>query len=147
MVLTLFGCKEYKCNNKVETKENMFFLINTFLYLEVYVIIFSNLRLSKSLISTQAPTGMERAGGQVERGLWMSGFQCYGVFIGSDAYDQHMLGQVISKVCKEVMHLLRNDIQAAWVILFTAMSHQLEYSLTFQNPSNVLKCAVFFGHL
>ena len=90
---------------------------------------------------------MERAGGQVERGLWMSGFQCYGVFIGSDAYDQHMLGQVISKVCKEVMHLSRNDIQAAWVILFTAMSHQLEYSLTFQYPSNVLKCAVFFGHL
>ena len=39
------------------------------------------------------------------------------------------------------MHLLRNDSQAAWVILSTAMAHQLDYSLTLQYPSDVLECA------
>ena len=49
----------------------------------------------------------------------MPGFQYCGVFTGSDAYVRHMLGQVASNVCKdEVMHLLCNDIQTAWVISF-----------------------------
>ena len=39
------------------------------------------------------------------------------------------------------MHLLRDDCQAAWVILSTAMAHQLDYSLTLQYPSDVLECA------
>jgi hypothetical protein len=40
-----------------------------------------------------------------------------------------------------VMHLLRADSQAAWVILSTAMAHQLDYSLTLQYPSDMLACA------
>ena len=47
-------------------------------------------------------------------------------------------------VCKQVdqvMHLLRNDSQVAWVILSNAMAHQLDYSLTLQYPSDVLECA------
>ena len=110
-----------------------------------------NLRLSKSLIYTrsgvlppEAPEGMERAGVQEEGGQWLPGFRCNGLFIGSDAYVRHMLGQVAARVCKEVdqvMHLLRNDSQAAWVTLSTAMAHQLDYSLTLQYPSDVLECA------
>ena len=39
------------------------------------------------------------------------------------------------------MHLLRNDNQAAWVILSTAMAHQLDYSIMLQYPSDMLECA------
>ena len=39
------------------------------------------------------------------------------------------------------MHLLRHDSQAAWILLSTAMAHQLDYSLTLQYPSDMLECA------
>ena len=65
------------------------------------------------------------------------------VFIGSDAYVRHMLGQVASRVCKEVdqvMHLLRKDSQAAWIILSTAMAHQLDYSLIYIPKTSYSVC-------
>ena len=111
-----------------------------------------NLRLSKSLVYTQsgemptgAPAGMERAGTRAEEGgPWMAGFRCYGVYIGSDAYVRHMLRKEAERICGEidqVMHLLRQDSQAAWILLSSAMAHQLDYSLTLQYPSDMLECA------
>ena len=109
------------------------------------------LRLSKCLVYTltgelppQAPAGMKRAGIEVEGGRFLPGFRCYGVFIGSDAYVRHMLKGEGERICSEIdkmMHLLREDSQAAWVIVSTAMAHQLDYSLTLQYPSDVLECA------
>ena len=110
------------------------------------------LRLSKCKVYTltgelppQTPAGMERAGVEAEEGGdWLPGFRCYGVFIGSDRYVQHMLLEEGKRICKEidqVMRLLRADTQAAWVILSTAMAHQLDYSLTLQYPSDMLECA------
>ena len=111
-----------------------------------------NLRLSKSLVYSQtgelppgAPAGMERAGAVAEEGGgWLPGFRCYGVYIGSDAYVKHMLGKEAKRICDDIdkmMHLLRNDCQAAWVILSSAMAHQLDYSLTLQYPSDIKECA------
>ena len=92
-----------------------------------------------------APAGMKRAGVQAEEGgPWLPGFRCYGVFIGCTAYVKHMLKQEALRICKEidqVVHLLRADNQAAWIILSSAMAHQLDYSLTLQYPSDVLECA------
>ena len=109
-----------------------------------------NLRLSKSLVYTQsgemppgAPDGMEQAGIRAEEGgPWLSGFRCYGVYIGSDAYVRHMLKKEAERICGEidqVMHLLRKDSHAAWILLSTAMAHQLDYSLTLQYPSDMLE--------
>ena len=110
-----------------------------------------NLRLSKCLVYTQtgelppeAPAGMERAGTKDEEGRWLPGFRCYGVFIGSNDYVRHQLRKESTRICSDidkVMHLLREDSQAAWVILSSAMVHQLDYSLTLQYPSDSLECA------
>ena len=111
-----------------------------------------NLRLSKCLVYTQsgvlpaqAPAGMKRAGTEEEEGgAWLPGFRCYGVYIGSDRYVQQMLAKEATRICGEidkVMHLLRRDSQAAWVILSSAMAHQLDYSLSLQYPSDMLECA------
>ena len=55
-----------------------------------------------------------------------------------------MLEEEGKRICKEIdkmMHLLRADSHAAWVILSTAMAHQLDYSLTLQYPSDMEECA------
>ena len=110
-----------------------------------------SLRLSKCLVYTrtgelppEAPAGMKRAGLESDGGGFHPGFRCYGVFIGSDEYVRSMLKQEGERLCSEIdkmMHLLRDDCQAAWVILSTAMAHQLDYSLTLQYPTDVLECA------
>ena len=110
-----------------------------------------NLRLSKCLVYTQtgelpaqAPAGMKRAGIEDEGGAWLPGFRCYGVYIGSDSYVRYMLAKEATRICQEIdkmMHLLRRDSQAAWVILSTAMAHQLDYSLSLQYPSDMQECA------
>ena len=46
-----------------------------------------------------------------------------------------------------MMHLLRNDSQAAWVILSTAMAHQLDYILTLRYPSDMLEWMYASGRL
>ena len=47
----------------------------------------------------------------------------------------------LRKDIDKVMHLLRKDNQSAWVLLSTALSHQLDYSLTLQYPSDMLEVA------
>ena len=87
---------------------------------------------------------MERAGTKDEEGRWLPGFRCYGAFIGSDDYVRQQLRKEATRICTDidkVMHLLREDSQAAWVILSSAMVHQLDYSLTLQYPSDMLECA------
>ena len=111
-----------------------------------------NLRLSKSLVNTStgemppgAPEGMELAGTRAEEGgPWLSGFRCYGVYIGSDTYVRHMLRKEAEQICSDidkVMLLLRQDSQAAWILLSSAMAHQLDYSLTLQYPRDMLESA------
>ena len=75
---------------------------------------------------------------------WLPGFTCYGVEIGSDAFVKHSLRARVQEVIDQVdkvMHLLRDDPQAAWVLLSTAHAHQLDYSLTLQYPSDMLEGA------
>ena len=40
-----------------------------------------------------------------------------------------------------IMQLLKQDPQAAWVLLSTALSKQLDYSLSLQYPSDILEAA------
>ena len=72
---------------------------------------------------------MPRAGLEVE-GQWQPGFTCYGVEIGSQAYVRHSptvgVQELVGQVDK-VTHLLREDAQAAWVLISTALAHQLDY--------------------
>ena len=91
----------------------------------------------------EATLTMPLAGVKVEA-QWLPGFTCYGVEIGLDAYIRHRLGERGEELIGEVdrvMHLLRDDTQPAWVLLSTALSHQLDYSLTLQYPSDMLEVA------
>ena len=90
-----------------------------------------------------APPAMPLAGLEVE-GVWRPGFTCYGVEIGCQAYVRHRLGEKVEVLVGQVdkvMHLLREDAQAAWVLLSSALAHQLDYSLALQYPSDMLECA------
>ena len=95
------------------------------------------------LIPPNAPPDMLRAG-EFINGVWCPGFVCYGVAIGSDEFVKQFLMQKVESLSQEtdkVMDLLEGDNQAAWIILSTALSQQLDYSLTLQYPSNVLEPA------
>ena len=91
----------------------------------------------------EAPPAMPLAGLEVE-GVWRPGFTCYGVEIGCQAYVRHSLGEKVEVLVGQVdkvMHLLREDAQAAWVLLSSALAHQLDYSLMLQYPSDMLEGA------
>ena len=91
----------------------------------------------------EAPPTMPLAGVKVGE-QWLPGFTCYGVEIGSNAYVKHSLRARVEEIIDQidkVMHLLRDDPQAAWVLLSTAHAHQLDYSLTLQYPSDMLEGA------
>ena len=92
---------------------------------------------------SEAPPTMPLAGVKVGE-QWLPGFTCYGVEIGSNAYVKHSLRARVEEIIDQidkVMHLLRDDPQAAWVLLSTAHAHQLDYSLTLQYPSDMLEGA------
>ena len=87
----------------------------------------------------EAPPAMPLAGVKVGD-HWHPGFTCYGVEIGSEAFVKHNLKERVQEVVGQVdkvMHLLRDDPQAAWVLLSSAHAHQLDYSLTLQYPSDM----------
>ena len=95
------------------------------------------------LMPPGAPPDMKRAGSLVN-GEWCPGFLCYGVAIGSPTYVRNMLSEkveVLKDEVDKVMGLLKNDNQAAWVLLSTSLSKQLDYSLTLQYPSDMLEPA------
>ena len=109
-----------------------------------------SLQLSKTKVyeasgrrPTEAPPSMPLAGMRVGD-EWLPGFTCYGVEIGSDAYVKHSLGERVQEVVNQVdkvMNLLRNDPQAAWVLLSSAHAHQLDYNLSLQYPTDMLEGA------
>ena len=75
---------------------------------------------------------------------WHPGFTCYGVEIGSPGFVKHMLRQRLMRLEGEIdniMSLLKNDKQAAWVVLSSSLAHTLDYTLTLQYPSDVLEAA------
>ena len=87
----------------------------------------------------EAPADMPQAGVRVGRRL-LPGFQCYGVAIGSQDYVQHMLGEKVAELRRDVdkvMELLEADHHAAWVLLSTSLSQQLDYLLTLQYPRDI----------
>ena len=54
-------------------------------------------------------------------------------------YVQHMLRKQAEQICSEmdkVMQLLLKNSQAAWILMSTAMAHQLDYNLTLQYPGD-----------
>ena len=110
-----------------------------------------NLRLSKCLIYSpsgvlppEAPAGMELAGATDNDGNWWPGLRVYGVYVGSKEYVRLKLRDEAVRISEEidkVMSLLREDSQSAWIILSSALAHQLDFSLTLQYPSDSLECA------
>ena len=87
----------------------------------------------------EAPANMPQAGVLVG-GQLLPGFQCYGVAIGSADYVQHMLGEKVAEVRQDVdkvLELLNADHHAAWVLLSTSLSQQLDYLLTLQYPRDI----------
>ena len=59
-------------------------------------------------------------------------------------YVQHMLRKQAEQICSEmdkVMQLLLKNSQAAWILMSTAMAHQLDYNLTLQYPGDMLESA------
>ena len=89
------------------------------------------------------PADMPLAGIEVDN-VWHPGFTCYGVEIGSPGYIKHMLGERLSNIKNEVdnlMDLLKNQNQAAWVVLSSSLAQTLDYSLTLQYSSDVLEVA------
>ena len=95
------------------------------------------------LAPAQTPVGMKNAGVMVGQ-QWLPGFVCYGVAIGSVEYVKHILSDKVETLGKEidkVMELLVEDNQSAWLLLSTALSQQLDYSLSLQYPSDILEAA------
>ena len=59
-------------------------------------------------------------------------------------YVQHMLRKQAEQICSEMdklMQLLLKNSQAAWILMSTAMAHQLGYNLTLQYPGDMLESA------
>ena len=82
--------------------------------------------------------------GSLVGGVFWPGFLCYGVAIGSKQFVDHFLGQKVQQLSEEmdkVMSVLKDDCQAAWTLLSTSMSQQLDYSLTLQYPQDILPFA------
>ena len=55
-----------------------------------------------------------------------------------------MLRKQAEQICSEmdkVMQLLLKNSQAAWILMSTAMAHQLDYNLTLQYPGDMLESA------
>ena len=87
------------------------------------------------------PPDLPLAGVMVDN-VWHPGFTCYGVEIGSSGYIRHMLGERLSRLKEEVdnlMALLKDNNQAAWVVLSSSLAQTLDYSLTLQYPSDILE--------
>ena len=87
----------------------------------------------------EAPANMPRAGVVVEE-QWLAGFMCYGVAIGSPEYVEYILGEKVEELrgdVDKVMALLEDHHHAAWVLLSTSFSQQLDYLLTLQYPSDM----------
>ena len=64
--------------------------------------------------------------------------------VGSPAFIKHHLRERAEELAGQVdkvMHLLREDAQAAWVLLSSALFHQFDYSLSLQYPSDMLEAA------
>ena len=91
----------------------------------------------------EAPEDMPRAGRMVD-GQWLPGFMCYGVAIGTSQYVKHILKEKVEKLGQDTdkaMDLLEEDRHAAWVLLSTSLSQQLDYLLTLQYPSDMMEAA------
>ena len=87
----------------------------------------------------EAPANMPRAGVEVGE-QWLAGFQCYGVAIGSAEYVEYVLGEKVEDLRNDVdkvMDLLEEHHHAAWVLLSTSFSQQLDYLLTLQYPTDM----------
>ena len=106
----------------------------------------SKVYLASGELPAQAPPGMDRAGLQVGD-RWLPGFRAYGVFIGSKEYVKFSLMEKVAGLgglreeVDKVMEVLKEDSQAAWVLLSTSLSQQLDYSLSLQYPSDMLEAA------
>ena len=86
---------------------------------------------------------MPRAGRLINQN-WVPGFVCYGVAIGSTEFVKDFLSEKVDTLIGEidkVMDLLKGDNQSAWILLSTALSQQLDYSLALQYPSDILESA------
>ena len=91
----------------------------------------------------QAPMEMKNAGETVGD-MWQPGFMCYGVAVGTPEFVQHKLLEHVQQLEVEidkVMDLLCDDHQAAWSVISASLSHQLDYSISLQYPSDVKEAA------
>ena len=81
------------------------------------------------LLAAEAPEEMKMAGCLIDK-AFHSGFLCYGVPVGSDAYVQHMLDKKIDEIeedAKKSVDILQEERQALWAILRSSIAQQFDY--------------------
>ena len=86
---------------------------------------------------------MKRAGVEIA-GIFETGFECYGVTIGSDNFVHHYLtekAEEIKETVKKTCELLTDDLQALWTLLSSSIAHKLGYHLSLQYPSDIIPVA------
>ena len=95
------------------------------------------------MLPPQTPPNNPPAGVLIN-GVFWPGFLCYGVAIGSKQFVDNFLGLKVQQLSGEmdrVVAVLKNDNQAAWTLLSTSLTQQLDYSLTLQYPHDILPFA------
>ena len=61
--------------------------------------------------------------------MWLTGFKCYGVYIGSKQFVQHCLSLKVDKLIAEVdkvVELFQEDKQAVWSLFSASISQQFD---------------------
>ena len=64
--------------------------------------------------------------------------------IGSPDFVSHKLMENVQRLeveINQVMDLLKDDHQSAWTLISASLSHQLDYSISLQYPSDVIDAA------
>ena len=95
------------------------------------------------MLPPQTPPNMPPAGVLIN-GVFWPGFLCYGVAIGLKQFVDNFLGLKIQQLSGEmdrIMAVLKHDNQAAWTLLSTSLTQQLDYSLTLQYPHDIFPFA------
>ena len=91
------------------------------------------------VLPPQALPNMKLAGA-IRDGTFHPGMVVYGIPVGTDIYVQHMLDEVVSDIVNQVeriQEVLAGESQAVWSVLYSSLSHKLDWHLTLCYPSDI----------
>ena len=89
------------------------------------------------------PEGLTVAGSIVDQ-IFLPGFMCYGIPIGTKEYVRHQLSEKVQEVAKEVeeiVSVLDGEGQAIWTIARSSTAMKLDYHLSLCYPSDMAEAA------